>query len=214
MHGDTARRLARPQSRRSQSRRSGGRGAGLIGFGAVLLLALGSAGCTTASQGPAPAAAGRGPTVAFESIDGPPESVFSRLVQSLTTEAQTRQLAVVSRTTPATYRVKVYTANVVYPKKAVIHWVWDVYDADQRRAFRLSGEEPVTGAGSNTWAAADETVIRRIASSGMERLAGFLATPRTASAPAAPAAAPGAAPGPAPTRDEAAVTVAAVGPAP
>jgi hypothetical protein len=160
----------------------------------AILLALGCAACTqTSGQSPGPVAATRGPTVAFESIDGPPESVFSRMVQSLTTEAEARQVAVVSRTTPAHYRVRVYTATVVYPKKSVIHWVWDVYDADQRRVFRLSGEEPVTGAGSNTWAAADEPVVRRMASSGMDRLAGFLASPRPASAPAP--AAPGSAPG-------------------
>ncbi|NVO16783.1 MAG: hypothetical protein HXX10_22390 [Rhodoplanes sp.] len=165
---------------------------------AVLALALACGACTatsgqtTGSVAASPAApSGRAATVAFESIDGPPESVYSRMVQSLTAEAEARQVAVVSRTTPAHYRVRVYTATVVYPKKSVIHWVWDVYDADQRRVFRLSGEEPVTGAGSNTWAAADEPVIRRMSSSGMDRLAGFLATPRPTPAPSAPGSAPG-----------------------
>lgn len=170
---------------------------GWTGPAAVLALTLACGACTTTSgQTPGPVAAApaatttRGTTVAFESIDGPPESVFSRMVQSLASEAEVRQVAVVSRATPAHYRVRVYTATVVYPKKSVIHWVWDVYDADQRRVFRLSGEEPVTGAGSNTWAAADEPVIRRMASSGMDRLAGFLASPRPAPMPAAPGSVP------------------------
>ena len=39
-------------------------------------------------------------TVAFESIDGPPETVFSNLVQQLNQEAQARQVSVVSRKRP------------------------------------------------------------------------------------------------------------------
>lgn len=195
MHGEPARRSSAPPDRRS----------GRTGTIAAIALALGCAACTTSGSGPGPIAATRGPTVAFESIDGPPESVFTRMVQSLTAEAEARQVAVVSRTTPAHYRVRVYTASIVYPKKAVIHWVWDVYDADQRRVFRLSGEEPVTGAGSNTWAAADEQVIRRIASTGMDRLAGFMAAPRSAPTPAGPGSAPES-----PPAQDGAVTIAAV----
>lgn len=169
-------------------------GARCGGIGAILLaLACGACTQTTGqSAGPAAAAApaGRGATVAFESIDGPPESIFNRMVQSLTSEAQARQVAVVSRQTPAHYRVRVYTATIVTPKKSVVSWVWDVYDADQRRVYRMSGEEPVSGAGSNTWAAADEQVIRRMASTGMDRLAGFMAAPRSTPAPSGPAGTP------------------------
>ncbi|WP_210208595.1 hypothetical protein [Rhodoplanes roseus] len=169
----------------------------------AILLALGCAACTqTAGPAPGPVAAARGPTVAFESIDGPPESVFSRMVQSLTSEAESRQLSVVSRATPAHYRVRVYTATIVTPKKSVVSWVWDVYDAEQRRVFRLSGEEPVSGAGSRTWAAADEQVIRRISANGMDRLAGFMAAPRSAPASAGPGRTPEPAPDTAPARDE------------
>ncbi|MBK5961429.1 hypothetical protein CCR97_24960 [Rhodoplanes elegans] len=187
---------ARPARRSAPS----ARGARSGGIGAILLALLCGACTQTTGQagGPAVAAAPTGrATVAFESIDGPPESVFSRMVQSLTSEAQTRQLAVVSRQTPAHYRVRVYTATIVTPKKSVVSWVWDVYDADQRRVYRMSGEEPVSGAGSNTWAAADEQVIRRMASSGMDRLAGFMAAPRSTPAPSGPApSGPGGAPAP------------------
>ena len=62
-------------------------------------------------------------------------------------------------------------------------WVWDVYGAGQRRAFRLSGEDK--GApGPNGWAAADEQVLRRIAQTGIEQIALFIATARPPSGPA------------------------------
>jgi hypothetical protein len=156
--------------------------------GGLLAAALGlsAAGCSTAPQVPAAYASARGPTVAFESIDGPPESIFRKLVQDLNDEATTRQVAVVSRDAPAQYRVRGYVAALVEKRRrTVIAWVWDVYDTDQRRAIRLTGEEPAGASGRGTWAAADDALLRRIAKSGIERLAAFLATP-----PAQPPAMP------------------------
>ena len=44
---------------------------------------------------------GNGPrAIAFESIDGPPPTVFERLVAQLTKEAEARKLPIVSRANP------------------------------------------------------------------------------------------------------------------
>jgi hypothetical protein len=156
-------------------------------FGLVAAVVLGLTGCATAPQ--TPTARVHGPTVAFDSIDGPPETIFSQLVQDLSDEALAREMAVVSREAPAQYRVRGYLAALVNKKRTtVIAWVWDVYDADQRRALRISGEEPAAGSGKGTWAAADDQVLRRIAKAGMDRLAAFLAAPPPAAEPPAPAA--------------------------
>ncbi|HEY1546128.1 MAG TPA: hypothetical protein VGG01_27300 [Xanthobacteraceae bacterium] len=161
-----------------------------VGAGAIAstVLCLCAAGCSTAPQGPMAAATPRGPTVAFESIDGPPAAIFTLLVQDLGEEASARQVAVVSREGQAQYRVRGYLAALVEGKRrnTVIAWVWDVYDADQQRALRLSGEVPASGSGRGTWAAADEGVLRRIATTSMDQLAAFLASP-----PGAPSAVPG-----------------------
>jgi len=70
--------------------------------------------------------------------------------------------------------------------KTVISWVWDVYDANQQRALRLSGEEPGGKAGRDAWAAADDLVLRKIAQSGLSGLTTMInGTP--ADAPPAPA---------------------------
>jgi hypothetical protein len=75
--------------------------------------------------------------------------------------------------------VRGYLAALVEGKrsKTVIAWVWDVYDVDNHRALRIRGEEAASTAGHGTWAAADDQVLRRIAKSGMERLAAFLTAP-------------------------------------
>jgi hypothetical protein len=152
-------------------------------------LGLGVAGCSTApQQAPAAYASARGPTIAFESIDGPPESIFRRYVQNISDEANARQMAIVSREAPAQFRVRGYLATLVEKRRGtVVAWVWDVYDIDQRRAVRLTGEEKTSGAGRGTWAAADDSLLRRIAKSGMDQLAAFLAAPGAPNTPSVPA---------------------------
>jgi hypothetical protein len=125
-------------------------------------------------------------TVAFESIDGPPETVFKNLVQQLNQEAQSRQVSVVSREAAAQYRIRGYVAAHVQGKKTTISWVWDVYDADHQRAMRLTGEE-AGASGRTAWNAADDQVLNHIARDGMTRLSAFLTDP-SAPIPSAPPA--------------------------
>ncbi len=113
-------------------------------------------------------------TVAFESVDGPPPQVFDRFVQILESESQTRNVAVVSRAAAADYHVRGYLAAQLHGGRTVIAWVWDVYDRDQQRVLRLSGEEDAGKAGRDAWALADAALLRRIAQSGLISLSGFV----------------------------------------
>ena len=79
--------------------------------------------------------------MAFESIDGPPPAVFDRMVSVLDSESKLRNLSIVSREGGASYRVRSYLSAQVVRGKTMIAWVWDVYDNNQQRALRLSGEE-------------------------------------------------------------------------
>jgi hypothetical protein len=148
------------------------------------------AGCTPDGQPSLNAAQPRGATVAFESIDGPPPAQFSKLVADLNAEAQSRQLAVISRENPSAYRVRGYLAAEVVKHRTTISWVWDVFDRDQNRALRISGEETAKGRHRDAWALADDAMLRRIAHSSMDKLAAFLTSPEVAPGAPAPAAAP------------------------
>jgi len=131
------------------------------------------------------AAVGGGPTVAFESIDGPPPQVFDRMVSVLDSESKLRNLSIVSREGGAAYRVRSYLSAQVVRGRTVIAWVWDVYDNNQQRALRLSGEEPGGKSGRDAWAAADDLVLRKIAQAGFSGLSGMInGTPDTTPAPA------------------------------
>src|SRR3954447_19300610 len=166
-------------------------GAALRALRAAMLLALVCAlgGC---AGGGAPAgafaSAGGGATVAFESIDGPPPNVFDRMVGVLDSESKLRDLAIVSREGSASYRIRSYLAAQVSRGRTTIAWVWDVYDRDQQRAIRLSGEEPAGKAGRDAWAAADDVVLRRIAQAGLTGLSGMIKGTAPAETPAAPPA--------------------------
>src|SRR3954470_9716013 len=157
---------------------------------AALLFAMLSVvtGCASGGGGgSASFAEASGPTVAFESIDGPPPQVFDRMVNLLDSEAKLRNLAVVSRESAAAYRVRSYLAAQVSRGRTTIAWVWDVYDRDQQRALRLSGEEPAGKAGRDGWAGADDVVLRRIAQAGLSGLSGMIngtAPPEPSPAPA------------------------------
>jgi hypothetical protein len=151
------------------------------GIVVAALLSLCAGGCseTTSSNAaltPGVARAGT-PTVAFDSIDGPPVGVFNRLVDNISTEAQARQIAIASREGAANYRVRGYLAAQVIRGRTHISWVWDVYDDDKLRVLRIRGEEPGGRGGSDPWGVADEALLRRIARASMDRLVTFMANP-------------------------------------
>jgi hypothetical protein len=164
------------------------------GFAALLLGAACALGGCAGNGGPsgAFALASEGPTVAFESIDGPPQQVFDRMVSVLDSESKLRNLTIVSRDSTAAYRVRSYLSAQVVRGKTMIAWVWDVYDRDQERALRLSGQEAAGKAGREAardpWAAADDLVLRKIAQAGLSGLSAMVnGTPDTSPPAPSPA---------------------------
>ena len=159
----------------------------------LLMMACGLGGCAGGAANNSFAMASNstsGPTVAFESIDGPPPQVFERMVSMLDSESKLRSLSIVSREGTAAYRVKGYLAAQINHGRTTIAWVWDVYDQNQQRALRLSGEEPAGKAGRDAWAAADDLVLRKIAQAGLGGLTSMIngTSPADAPQPAPPAA--------------------------
>jgi len=167
------------------------------GFAALLLTmacALGGCAGNNATSGAYAMATTDGSTIAFESIDGPPPQVFDRMVGMLDSETKLRSLSIVSRDAAAAYRVRGYLSAQVVRGQTVIAWVWDVYDRDQQRALRLSGEEPAGRPGHDAlrdpsrdpWAAADDMVLRKIAQAGLSGLSDMInGSPQDAPPPGA-----------------------------
>jgi hypothetical protein len=124
--------------------------------------------------------------LSHEQRHGPPPAVFDRMVSVLDSESKLRNLSIVSREGGASYRVRSYLSAQVVRGRTMIAWVWDVYDNNQQRALRLSGEEAAGKAGRDAWAAADDLVLRKIAQAGLAGLSGMIN-----GTPDAPPTAPG-----------------------
>jgi hypothetical protein len=158
---------------------AGGGGVGARHLLALPLFALVLVATGCVPDGRASLASTRVATVAFESIDGPPQPVFQKLVESLAAEAVARQVMVISREATPQYRIRGYMAAHVDRGRTHIGWVWDIYDTDKRRMLRIAGEEPGGRRGSDAWTAADDQMLRKISRTSMEKLAAFLGDSRT-----------------------------------
>lgn len=148
-----------------------------------------TSGCAAGGQIAVSTGQSFGPTVAFESVDGPPPQVFDRMVRALEAESAARSFTIVSREAQASYRIRSYLSAQVRRGRTTISWVWDVYDRDQERAVRLSGEEAGGKGGRDAWAIADDQLMRRIALAGLNGLNGLIsgtAPAQDSPAPAAP----------------------------
>src|SRR5262249_56141212 len=90
-----------------------------LGRAAAFALALAAGGCANA-PGPAPmasVASARGASIAFESIDGPPVAVFQNLVATLSAEAASRQVQVVSPTARPPYPIPPHFSAIPLARK-------------------------------------------------------------------------------------------------
>jgi hypothetical protein len=122
--------------------------------------------------------------IAFESIDGPPPTVFERLVVQLGKEAEARKLPVVSRSNQGAWHVRLYLAAHMQKKQAAITWVGDVFDTRYDRAFRVAGEEPVSPARKDVWSLADDAVLARIAAKSLDAIMAQINAPELSPSPA------------------------------
>jgi hypothetical protein len=154
---------------------------------ALLAVALTAGGCVTDGRMNSYAQQGIGATLAFDSIDGPPPQVFERFVEELNAEAQAKALPIVSRDGTATYRVRAYLAAQISRGRTSIAWTFDIYEAGQQRALRLTGEEVAGKPGRDAWTVADGQLLRRIAQNGMTGVAALMNGTREPEAPVQPA---------------------------
>jgi hypothetical protein len=153
---------------------------------AALTLALGAC---QASLGGSP----EGVPVALESIDGAPAPVRTALADELAAAASERRVELVGSSAEARYRVRGYLSTETEDGQTKVAYVWDVFDAQNRRAKRLAGSSPAglspAGIASGSISATDREALARLAQASMDEIAGFLSASklepalRTAEAP-------------------------------
>ena len=138
---------------------------------AALTLSLGA--CQTSFSG-----SPEGVPVALESIDGAPAPVRTALMDELNTAASTRKVELVGASGAARYRVRGYLSTETADGETKVAYVWDVFDARNKRAKRLSGSSPARIA-SGSISATDKEALARLAQASMDEIAGFLSASKS-----------------------------------
>jgi len=129
-----------------------------------------------------------GVPVALESIDGAPAPVRTALADELVTAASERKVELVGSSAEARYRVRGYLSTETQDGETKVAYVWDVFDAEKKRAKRLAGSSPVR-VPSGSISTMDKETLARLAQASMDEIAQFL-TAAKAEAPVQVAEAP------------------------
>lgn len=137
--------------------------------------------------------------VAFSNIIGPPKTVGDQLTAQLISQAQQKQIPVVTdKAQPSTYTVQGYLAQSNERTSEKFSYILDVTDKSGKRVHRILGEEAVPAKpGAKPWTSINQTAIQKIASKTANDLATWLptqsgatATPVSAPAPVARSSTP------------------------
>ncbi len=129
-----------------------------------------------------PRARAPGVPVALVSLEGGPETVISRLSLAISQQAARREITIVGVDGNPRYRVRGYVSAHVDGSDGEFGWAFDIFDAQRKRARRVSGQERIRNTGE-AWASVSDAAIAAAAFKATDDLAEFLA-----SAPAAPVA--------------------------
>jgi hypothetical protein len=121
-----------------------------------------------------------GVPVALESIDGAPAKVQTALIGELTTAASDRKVELVGSSAQARYRMRGYISTETNEGETKVAYVWDVFDAQKRRAKRLAGSSPVS-IGSSSISSIDKETLAKLAAASMDEIAEFLAASKSES---------------------------------
>ncbi len=117
-----------------------------------------------------------GVPVAVESIDGAPAKVQTALLDELSNAATDRKVELVGSSAQARYRVRGYISTETAEGETKVAYVWDVFDAQKRRAKRLAGASPIPAASISTL---DKEALSKLAQASMDEIAAFLSASKS-----------------------------------
>jgi hypothetical protein len=159
----------------------------LAGAGALALAACNETASDFNPSAP-PRARAPGVPVALVSLEGGPETVVSRLSVAIAAQAQRRDILIVGIDGQPRYQVRGYISAHSEGAEGELSWAFDIFDAQRKRARRVSGQEKIRN-GGDPWAGATDPILTAVAFKALDDIAEFLA-----SAPAPAVASPGSAP--------------------
>ncbi len=161
-------------------------------FGAIVAISLGGCVESTSPTAEAPStnrpearATGRGVSVSLASLSGAPQPVEDRIRDAFAAQASERDI-VLADPKKAAYLIRGYLTTYPAEKGTAVAVVYDVFDAQKRRAQRLEDGVVLKDAG-DPWSNIDDAALGALAAKSANDLAAFLATTPEALAALEPA---------------------------
>ena len=118
-----------------------------------------------------------GSSVTFLPVSNAPQTAVTNLARSIRDEAQRQGVPVVgSLQHGAAYQVKGYFSALEDGSGTLLVYVWDILDRNNKRVYRINGQEQAGGRSSDPWAAVTPQMLDRVAQSTMAQLKSWLST--------------------------------------
>lgn len=118
-----------------------------------------------------------GNSVTFLPVSNAPQSAVTNLARSIRSEAQRQGVPVVGSVQQgAVYQVKGYFSALEDGSGTLLVYVWDILDRNNKRVYRINGQEQAGGRSSDPWAAVTPQMLDRVAQSTMAQLKSWLST--------------------------------------
>lgn len=118
-----------------------------------------------------------GKAVAFLPVSNAPQSAVTNLAKSIRNAATSSGVPVVASVQDgAQYQVKGYFSALEDGGGTLLVYVWDVLDRNNKRVYRINGQEQSSSRSSDPWGAVNSQMIDRVAASTIAQLKSWLST--------------------------------------
>jgi len=110
-------------------------------------------------------------------VSNAPQSAVSSLSSSIRSAATQNQVKIVNSIQDgATYQVKGYFSALEDGAGTLLVYVWDVLDKNNKRVYRISGQERTNKKSADPWAAVNDQMISKVANNSLAQLKSWLST--------------------------------------
>ncbi len=133
----------------------------------------------TQPAAPAPSVPAGQATFAFDPFIGAPGNIADDLSRKIGAAARREDLKVARRSDArATYRVRGYLSAAGDNTATVLVYVYDIYDASNRRVHRLTGQESSNGSAGDPWAGISGSTLQTVATRTVDSLKTWITSAR------------------------------------
>lgn len=117
-----------------------------------------------------------GNPVAFLPVSNAPQNAVTTLAQSIRDSASRNGVRIVASVEQgAQYQVKGYFSALEDGSGTLLVYVWDVLDRNNKRIYRINGQEQASARSANPWDAVTPAMLNRVADSTIVQLKTWLA---------------------------------------